>query len=128
MQLSTPLCAVQLPYSSFQGPMLPGLPPARSAGAALEAMLADCMRTEQRFVGHCNVRTDIKEAVFVGRDDAVVACGSDNGHVLLFDAATGKLLRLLWADSEVANCVQCHPSQPVLATSGLDDVVCLLLA
>lgn len=81
------------------------------------------MRTQQRFVGQCNVITDIKEAVFVGHEDAVVACGSDQGRVFLFDSMTGKLLRVLWADREVANCVQCHPTLPVLATSGMEDVV-----
>jgi hypothetical protein len=115
--------APQVPWSHYRG----GGPSARvgvaSEAAAVEAMCADAMRMTQRYVGHCNMRTDIKEAVFVGREDAVVACGSDHGHVLLFDAATGELLRLLWADSEVANCVQCHPTLPVLATSGLDDAV-----
>lgn len=81
------------------------------------------MRTEQRFVGQCNVITDIKEATFVGREGAVVACGSDQGRVFLFDSLTGDLLRVLWADREVANCVQCHPQLPVLATSGMEDVV-----
>lgn len=70
------------------------------------------------------MRTDIKEATYLGQDDSVVACCSDHGQVLLFDAETGELLRILWADMEVANCVQCHPSLPVVATSGLEDVVC----
>lgn len=97
------------------------------SGRDLEALVAGSMRTEQRFVGQCNVITDIKEATFVGQEDAVVACGSDQGRVFLFDAETGELLRVLWADREVANCVQCHPTLPVLATSGMDDVVRLPL-
>eukprot|EP00892_Ulva_mutabilis_P012900 jgi/Ulvmu1/9983/UM059_0032.1 len=94
-----------------------------ATGQALEALAAAAMRTQQRFVGQCNVITDIKEAVFVGQEDAVVACGSDQGRVFLFDSMTGELLRVLWADREVANCVQCHPTLPVLATSGMEDVV-----
>lgn len=32
-------------------------------------------------------------------------------------------MRTLQADDDVANCVRCHPSLPVLATSGIDSVV-----
>ena len=87
-------------------------PPAGCGGVtcmgALEATAAHSMRTLQRFVGP---------------EDAIVACGSDHGNVFLFDSVTGELLRVLSADHEVANCVQCHPSLPVLATSGLEFVV-----
>jgi WD40 repeat protein len=114
---------MQVPWAHRRGPPPPGMLPLGSPGGTLEAMVANSMRVSQRYVGHCNMRTDIKEAVFVGQEDKVIACGSDHGHVLLFDAATGELLRLLWADTEVANCVQCHPSRPVLATSGLEDTV-----
>jgi WD and tetratricopeptide repeat-containing protein 1 len=37
-------------------------------------------------VGQCNVQTDIKEAVFLGQDDALVACGSDDGYVFIYDS------------------------------------------
>ena len=39
-----------------------------------------------RYAGHCNCATDIKEAVFLGRDDELVACGSDDGHVFIYNA------------------------------------------
>jgi WD40 repeat protein len=91
--------------------------------SSLEATAAHSMRTLQRFVGQCNIVTHIKEATFVGPDDHIVACGSDHGNVFLFDSLTGELLRVLSADQEVANCVQCHPTLPVLATSGLEYVV-----
>lgn len=42
----------------------------------------------------------------MGADDAIVACGSDDGHVFLYDAQSGALLRALQADEDVANCVQ----------------------
>ncbi|KAG2497866.1 hypothetical protein HYH03_004132 [Edaphochlamys debaryana] len=80
-------------------------------------------RMTQRYVGQCNVQTDIKEACFVGAGDAVVAAGSDCGRVFLYDAASGAVLRALTADEDVANCVQCHPTLPVLATSGIENVV-----
>ena len=31
--------------------------------------------------------------------------------------------RVLKADDDVANCVQCHPHLPVLATSGIDHAI-----
>lgn len=36
-----------------------------------------------------NSQTDIKEAVFLGQDDSLVACGSDDGYVFIYDAQTG---------------------------------------
>ncbi len=33
------------------------------------------------------------------------------------------LRRVLQADDDVANCVQCHPHLPVLATSGIDHAI-----
>lgn len=115
---------MQQPWRDCHGASCaPKLLPEATEASDFQALAAGSMRFSQRFVGHCNVHTDIKEAVFVGDDDAVLACGSDQGHVLLFDSWSGRLLRVLWADTEVANCVQCHPTLPVLATSGLEDVV-----
>ena len=77
----------------------------------------------QRFVGAANLQTDIKEANFLGANDEVVACGSDDGFCYLFEAATGKLLKVLRADEDVVNCVAPHPTRCTLATSGIEDVV-----
>jgi WD40 repeat protein len=38
-------------------------------------------------------------------------------------APAGTCVRVLAADEDVANCVRCHPTLPVLATSGIDSVV-----
>ncbi|CAG9464325.1 unnamed protein product [Pedinophyceae sp. YPF-701] len=76
-----------------------------------------------RYVGHCNVQTDIKEATFVGPRDELVACGSDDGRVYIYESRSGQLVRTLDADSDVANCVQAHPDLPILATSGIENVV-----
>ncbi|KAK9271061.1 hypothetical protein L1049_026650 [Liquidambar formosana] len=46
---------------------------------------------KQRYVGHCNVGTDIKQASFLGQ--------------------------------EVVNCVQCHPFDCTVATSGIDNTI-----
>eukprot|EP00798_Chlamydomonas_sp_ICE-L_P008194 gene8194-1456_t len=77
----------------------------------------------QRYVGHCNRHTDIKECVYVGMGDLLIAAGSDDGRVFLYDAETGELLAALEADADVANCVQCHPFTATLATSGIEDVI-----
>lgn len=56
--------------------------------------------------GHSNVQTDIKEAVFLGPNDDLVAAGSDDGSVFIYDAKTGDVVKILPADEDVANCVQ----------------------
>lgn len=83
----------------------------------------DCMKTrksyfKQKYVGHRNARTMIKEATFWG-DDYVIS-GSDCGHVFMWERESGKLRMLLEADHHVVNCVQPHPFLPLLATSGID--------
>ncbi|XP_037080420.1 DDB1- and CUL4-associated factor 6-like [Pollicipes pollicipes] len=75
-------------------------------------------RVYRRYTGHRNARTMIKEANFWG-DDHVVS-GSDCGHVFIWDRHSGRLVTILEADRHVVNCVQPHPLDPVLATSGID--------
>jgi WD and tetratricopeptide repeat-containing protein 1 len=41
-------------------------------------------------MGHCNLQTDIKEAVFLGKNDELVACCSDDGRVFIYRADTGE--------------------------------------
>ena len=65
---------------------------------------------------HC--RTMIKEACFWG--DTHVMSGSDCGRVFVWERNTGRLVMLWEADRHVVNCLQPHPSLPVLATSGID--------
>lgn len=63
-------------------------------------------------------RTMIKEATFWGTD--YVMSGSDCGHVFVWDRSSAKLVMLLQADQHVVNCLQPHPTEPLLATSGID--------
>ncbi|KAG8036412.1 hypothetical protein G9C98_003734 [Cotesia typhae] len=72
----------------------------------------------QKYMGHRNARTMIKEANFWGND--FVMSGSDCGHVFIWDRETAKLRMLLEADQHVVNCLQPHPYLPMLATSGID--------
>lgn len=73
---------------------------------------------KQKYIGHRNARTMIKEATFWG-DDYVIS-GSDCGHVFMWERQEGRLEMLLQADQHVVNCVQPHPYLPLLATSGID--------
>jgi WD40 repeat protein len=74
-----------------------------------------------RFVGHCNVQTDIKEAVFIG--DSFVAAGSDDGRMYLYDASSGVCLRTLKGDDDIVNCIRPHPHTAIIASSGIDSTV-----
>ena len=75
------------------------------------------------FCGHCNTHTDIKEANFLGTRGEYVAAGSDDGNIFIWEKATGNLVRVLHGDDSIVNCVQWHPSGPMLASSGIESVV-----
>ncbi|XP_072116511.1 DDB1- and CUL4-associated factor 6 isoform X7 [Mobula birostris] len=70
------------------------------------------------YKGHRNSRTMIKEANFWG--SYYVISGSDCGHIFIWDRQTAELLMLLEADNHVVNCLQPHPFDPILASSGID--------
>lgn len=73
---------------------------------------------KQKFTGHRNARTMIKETCFWGEN--FVMSGSDCGHVFVWNRNTAKLEMLFQADNHVVNCLQPHPNLPYLATSGID--------
>ncbi|KAJ8377520.1 hypothetical protein AAFF_G00259470 [Aldrovandia affinis] len=70
------------------------------------------------YKGHRNSRTMIKESCFWG--DNFVMSGSDCGHIFIWDRRTAQHLMLLEADNHVVNCLQPHPYDPILASSGID--------
>ena len=72
----------------------------------------------QKFMGHRNARTMIKEATWWGND--FILSGSDCGHIFGWERQTGKLVLLLEADRHVVNCIQPHPKEPLIASSGID--------
>ncbi|KAG0485172.1 hypothetical protein HPP92_009251 [Vanilla planifolia] len=78
---------------------------------------------KQRYVGHCNVGTDIKQASFLGRQGDFVASGSDDGRWFIWEKRTGRLVKVLLGDEAVVNCVQCHPCDCAVATSGIDNTI-----
>lgn len=94
---------------------------ASGVGAEDGGMTVDptnCDYLLQKFMGHRNARTMIKEASFWGND--YIMSGSDCGHVFTWEKKTGQLVMLMEADQHVVNCIQPHPTMPYLATSGID--------
>ncbi|MEW5309884.1 MAG: hypothetical protein WDW38_001730 [Sanguina aurantia] len=75
-----------------------------------------------RFRGHCNTRT-VKDVAFVGPDEGLVAAGSDDGRMMLWDRTTGRLVTALRADRDIVNCVASHPCLPMLASCGIDSSI-----
>ncbi|CAM6082961.1 unnamed protein product [Calypogeia fissa] len=101
--------------SSISSTSSTGMGSERSAG---QADIAVDMR--QRYVGHCNTGTDIKQASFLGERGEFVASGSDDGRWFIWAKKTGRLVKMLSGDEHVVNCVQCHPFDCAIATSGID--------
>ncbi|KAL3189337.1 hypothetical protein MRX96_002654 [Rhipicephalus microplus] len=75
-------------------------------------------RARKRYTGHRNSRTMIKEATFWGNE--FVMSGSDCGHIFIWHKETCELVMIMEADHHVVNCLQPHPFDPVLASSGID--------
>ncbi|KVH98676.1 Tetratricopeptide-like helical [Cynara cardunculus var. scolymus] len=71
---------------------------------------------KQRYVGHCNVGTDIKQASFLGQKGEYIASGSDDGRWFIWEKSTGRLIKMLMGDGAVVNCVQSHPFDCVIWT------------
>ncbi|KAA0038676.1 WD and tetratricopeptide repeats protein 1 isoform X1 [Cucumis melo var. makuwa] len=78
---------------------------------------------KQRYVGHCNIGTDIKQASFLGQKGEYVASGSDDGRWFIWEKRTGRLIKILVGDGAVVNCVQSHPFDCAIATSGIDNTI-----
>uniref|UniRef100_A0A1J3IXC2 WD and tetratricopeptide repeats protein 1 n=1 Tax=Noccaea caerulescens TaxID=107243 RepID=A0A1J3IXC2_NOCCA len=81
------------------------------------------MDMKRRYVGHCNVGTDIKQASFLGQRGEYIASGSDDGKWFIWEKQTGRLMKVLVGDEAVVNCIQCHPFDSVVATSGIDNTI-----
>lgn len=77
---------------------------------------------EDRFVGHCNSKTDIKEANYFGDSNYIVA-GSDDCNFFIWERDSGMIASIYQADELIVNCVQPHPYICMLATSGIDHEV-----
>ncbi|KAL5210199.1 hypothetical protein ABZP36_005822 [Zizania latifolia] len=78
---------------------------------------------KQRYVAHCNVGTDIKQASFLGEQGEFIASGSDDGRWFIWEKRTGRLIKMLVGDGAVVNCIQSHPYDCAVATSGIDNTI-----
>lgn len=78
-------------------------------------------RLLQRFVGHCNCATDIKEAAFLGQHDELVAAGSDDGRVFIYSSVRGaSACQILpggtsWTPSHVMHLHMPHFDAPIFS-------------
>lgn len=77
----------------------------------------------KRFKGHRNNQT-VKGVNFYGPRSEYVVSGSDCGNVFIWDKNSEKIVQCMKGDQMgVVNCLEPHPSAPILATSGLDSDV-----
>ena len=49
--------------------------------------------------------------------------GSDDGRIFIWDKNSGEIVNSMVGDSRVVNCVQPHPFDPRIASSGIDNDV-----
>lgn len=75
---------------------------------------------KERFLGHCNTTTDIKEANYFGYDGQFIVAGSDDGNFFIWERKSGNIQSIYKADSAIVNCVLPHPELCLMATSGID--------
>lgn len=100
-----------------------GSPKSSSPSDKLNLQHERAIDMKQRYVGHCNVGTDIKQASFLGQKGEYIASGSDDGRWFIWEKSTGRLIKVLIGDGAVVNCVQSHPFDCVVATSGIDNTI-----
>ncbi|KAJ3240924.1 hypothetical protein HDU81_002427 [Chytriomyces hyalinus] len=81
------------------------------------------------YQGHRNRQTMIKEAYFYGPRSECVMSGSDDGTVVIWDKATGKMINRVKADKSVVNCIAPNPrNNSMLCCSGIDNNIKVLLS
>ena len=71
------------------------------------------------FKGHQNMQT-VKGVNFLGPNYDFVASGSDCGHVFIWRKKDGVLMRVMKGDKRIVNCVEQHPFEIIVASSGID--------
>ena len=112
--------------SSLSDTPLPLPPPVPTAPPSSSATSAPPIRTRvhrsflQRYLGHANVQTDIKESTFWG---PYILSGSDDGHIFIWERSSARLVCVIKASDDVINCVRGHPYSSVIASSGIDSEV-----
>ena len=70
------------------------------------------------FKGHKNYATE--GVRFFGPKCEYVVSGSDYERILIWRNRDAKLVRVIEADKQVANCIEAHPHIPILASNGIE--------
>ncbi|KAK3000860.1 hypothetical protein RJ639_021090 [Escallonia herrerae] len=80
---------------------------------------ADAKVGPQVYKGHKNCKT-VKGVNFFGPKCEYVVSGSDCGRIFIWKKKGGELVRVMEADEQVVNCIECHPHMTLLASSGIE--------
>jgi len=84
---------------------------------------SDSTKYAHKYEGHCNGKT-VKGVNFFGPKSEFIVSGSDCGNIYFWDKNTESIVQWMRGDEDgVINCLEPHPSIPVLASSGLDSDV-----
>ncbi|KAK4849257.1 hypothetical protein QYF36_022956 [Acer negundo] len=89
------------------------------AAASPSIMDAEANLVPQVYKGHQNSMT-VKGVGFFGPKCEYVVSGSDCGRIFIWKKKGGELIRVMEADKEVVNCIESHPHETVLASSGIE--------
>jgi len=65
----------------------------------------------------------VKRVSFIGPNDEYVASGSDCGRIFIWRKRDGKFLRAMEGDECIVNCIEPHPHDMTIASSGIDNDV-----
>ncbi|BGP56941.1 hypothetical protein JCM8202v2_004577 [Rhodotorula sphaerocarpa] len=74
----------------------------------------------RKYEGHANSQT-VKDCNFMFGD--LVVSGSDDGNWFAYDRQSGEIRGIFKGDSSVVNVLNPHPKLPIVAISGIDEVV-----
>jgi len=75
------------------------------------------------YKGHFSSKT-IKAVNFYGPNSEFVISGSDDAKIYIWDKKkTTELLTILEGHEDIVNCIVGHPTQPMIASSGIDTMV-----
>ncbi|KAJ3218004.1 DDB1- and CUL4-associated factor 8 [Dinochytrium kinnereticum] len=88
---------------------------------------ADDMDIIRAYSGHRNERTIIKEACFYGGESQYIMSGSDDGRLYVWSKSNSKLINVVKCDKSIVNCIAPNPFDPLIAVSGIDHDVKILL-
>uniref|UniRef100_A0A7N0U6Q2 Uncharacterized protein n=1 Tax=Kalanchoe fedtschenkoi TaxID=63787 RepID=A0A7N0U6Q2_KALFE len=92
-----------------------------SDDSSSKPMVVDRIRP-QVYKGHRNYET-VKGVNFFGPNCDYVTSGSDCGRIFIWKKKEGDLMRVMEADNYIVNCIESHPHNMVLASSGIDSDV-----